>query len=529
LTATQTDQVRAIGTSNPTSLLVDVSAIRENPRQIRKEVGDVSDLVASIRELGLLQPVLLVPPSDDDRRPDESEAWYLEAGHRRLKAFRELGLERIPAVVASSSNAAKQILGMLAENLQRAALSPIEEANGYQQVLDLGDADYRTHKRMAETLGLPASRIGERLKLTRLPQPVQDRVHRGQLGVEDAVELAQFAGESKIMERLSSAVGTHNWHWELRKAKDERQLERDRQKALKELEAEGLECVDLPTSRSSGPAALGWLKGGAGGSMTVEEHAACAYAAGTLEQRWRTGRREWVAVAVCADPEAAGHERLSQRDSVAASGHQTTDEERARREAEQEEWDRRADEERAVRERARGLRIEFLSALPFTDEGMVVEALRLYLSGALPEYLRQRAVGGSFRETSIQDCEHLACIFNVKLPTAPQKSSGTHAQLVRDQEAARNSWHAFAPAVAAASLEQCARALLSLYRREAEHWLDSPWGDEEKRGEAWIRWLTDHGYQLSDAEAEMIAERRREVAEEEGSDDGPDPEDEVGE
>ncbi|MFE5710056.1 ParB/RepB/Spo0J family partition protein [Streptomyces sp. NPDC056501] len=162
---------------------------RHQPREIFDEDA-LAELVVSIKEVGLLQPVVVRKVAD--------ERYELVMGERRLRASKEAGLELIPAIVRDTDDE-KMLLDALLENLHRAQLNAIEEAHAYEQLLkDFGC----THDQLADRIGRSRPQISNTLRLLRLSHPVQRRVAAGVLsagharallGVEDAEAQDQLA------------------------------------------------------------------------------------------------------------------------------------------------------------------------------------------------------------------------------------------------------------------------------------------------------------------------------------------------
>jgi ParB family chromosome partitioning protein len=146
-----------------------VGQITPNPRQPRQvfEEEAMAELVHSVKEIGLLQPVVV-------RRTGEA-AYELIMGERRWRATQEAGLTTIPAIVRQTGDDAL-LRDALLENLHRAQLNPLEEAAAYQQLLeDFGC----THDELAQRIGRSRPQISNTLRLLRLSPPVQRRVAAG--------------------------------------------------------------------------------------------------------------------------------------------------------------------------------------------------------------------------------------------------------------------------------------------------------------------------------------------------------------
>ncbi|KUL45854.1 chromosome partitioning protein ParB [Streptomyces sp. NRRL F-4489] len=150
---------------------VPLDAIRPNPRQPREVFDEdaLAELVTSIKEVGLLQPVVV--------RQISPERYELIMGERRWRACREAGLERIPAIVRATEDE-RLLLDALLENLHRAQLNPLEEAAAYDQLLH----DFKcTHDELADRIGRSRPQVTNTLRLLRLSPSVQKRLAAGVL------------------------------------------------------------------------------------------------------------------------------------------------------------------------------------------------------------------------------------------------------------------------------------------------------------------------------------------------------------
>ena len=172
-----------------------VSAISPNPRQPRQvfEEEAMAELVHSINEVGLLQPVVV-------RRTGDS-AYELVMGERRWRATKAAGLDTIPAIVRETDDDAL-LRDALLENLHRAELNPLEEAAAYEQLL--GDFGC-THEELASRIGRSRPQITNTLRLLRLSLPVQRRVAAGVLSAGHARALLAVE-DGDIQDRLAGRV-----------------------------------------------------------------------------------------------------------------------------------------------------------------------------------------------------------------------------------------------------------------------------------------------------------------------------------
>jgi ParB family chromosome partitioning protein len=163
----------------PLVRVVPVDQIAPNPRQPRTVFDDeaLAELAASIKSVGVLQPVVV---------RECGQGWELVMGERRLRAARLAGLHEVPAVVRDVPDE-DLLRDALVENLQRAALNPVEEALAFQQLMaDMGC----TQEQLGAVVGRSRASVGHSLALLRLPESVQRRVAAGVLTAGHAKALA---------------------------------------------------------------------------------------------------------------------------------------------------------------------------------------------------------------------------------------------------------------------------------------------------------------------------------------------------
>lgn len=172
---------------------LDLDSITPNPKQPRAvfEPEAFAELVHSIRELGVLQPIVVRPLGDVDGKA----RYELIMGERRLRASKEAGLSKIPAVVRETADE-NMLRDALLENLHRADLNPLEEASAYQQLLeDFGI----TQDQLAERIGRSRPRITNTIRLLRLPATVQRKVAAGVLSAGHARALLALPDEATMV------------------------------------------------------------------------------------------------------------------------------------------------------------------------------------------------------------------------------------------------------------------------------------------------------------------------------------------
>jgi ParB family chromosome partitioning protein len=149
--------------------LIDLDRIEPNPHQPRKNFGDLSEMVASIKEKGVLEPILV--------RALEGGRFEIIAGERRYQASKIAGLRHVPAIEVDVDNRGMLEISLI-ENLQRKDLTPFEEAAAIQRLCD----QFRyTHEEIARKLGKSRTVITEALSLNRMPETVQERCRQADI------------------------------------------------------------------------------------------------------------------------------------------------------------------------------------------------------------------------------------------------------------------------------------------------------------------------------------------------------------
>jgi ParB family chromosome partitioning protein len=174
-----------------------VTAVRPNPRQPRTvfDENELEELVGSIREIGVLQPIVVRPILG------EQGTYELIMGERRWRATQAAGLGAIPAIIRETDDA-DLLRDALLENLHRSALNPLEEAAAYRQLLD----DFGcTHEELADRISRSRPQISNTLRLLRLPPLVQRRVAAGVLSAGHARALLGLTDGGEI-ERLAQRI-----------------------------------------------------------------------------------------------------------------------------------------------------------------------------------------------------------------------------------------------------------------------------------------------------------------------------------
>jgi ParB family chromosome partitioning protein len=173
---------------------IPIEFITRNPRNPRRlfTEGDLEDLTQSIREHGIVQPVVVRPAKDS---PGHYE---LIAGERRWRAAQRAGLATVPVIVREVDDRVALELAII-ENVQRADLNPIEEGMGYQQLID--DHEY-TQADLAQVIGKSRSHVANTLRLLKLPDSVRDMITNGSLSAGHARTLITAEDPSALAEKI---------------------------------------------------------------------------------------------------------------------------------------------------------------------------------------------------------------------------------------------------------------------------------------------------------------------------------------
>jgi ParB family chromosome partitioning protein len=179
---------------------INPAAIEGNPRQPRQVFDDeaLAELVHSIREFGLMQPIVVraIAATADGPR------YQLVMGERRWRAAQTAGLATIPAIVRETADDS-MLRDALLENIHRVQLNPLEEAAAYQQLLDEFEV---THDELAARIGRSRPLITNMIRLLRLPIAVQRRVAAGVLSAGHARALLALEGGPELQEELAARI-----------------------------------------------------------------------------------------------------------------------------------------------------------------------------------------------------------------------------------------------------------------------------------------------------------------------------------
>lgn len=192
-------------------LLGEIARSALNPRMDVPRT-ELEELAESIRQVGLLQPIVVrpLPPTD---QPASAPTWgpapryEIVAGERRYQAAHIAGLDRIQALVRADLVGAQQVIAALAENLSRKDLNPLEEARGYEQLQALG----LTQGEIGRRVGRSREAVVNALRLHRLPMDVQRRIRQGELSATHGLALLRLSEDPKRLCDLAARAVREQW------------------------------------------------------------------------------------------------------------------------------------------------------------------------------------------------------------------------------------------------------------------------------------------------------------------------------
>ncbi|QDH92492.1 ParB-like nuclease domain protein [Gordonia phage Dmitri] len=218
-----------------------LSQLVPHKKNIRADVGDVSDLADSVRAKGVLQPLVVVPNGQPDK-------YVIVAGHRRHAAAKAAKVKTVPCVIRHDlTDEADQIAVMMVENGQRTDLTAVEEAKGVQTLLDLGD----TQKRICERTGMSTAKVRLRAKVAKLSDEITAKLAEHAVTLDDAAFLADHADDPDRLAELETALGTNNWAFAKQRVINQVEKEKAEAKLRRQAEATGLTVIDTTNNYSA--------------------------------------------------------------------------------------------------------------------------------------------------------------------------------------------------------------------------------------------------------------------------------------
>lgn len=214
--------------------MISVGDIVPNPANPRLDVGDVSELAQSIKAQGIRQN-LLVTPAGDGR-------YTLVIGHRRLAAAKQAGLDSVPCAVAALSEREQREI-MLVENSQRRDLTLLEEANGIQGLLDLGESKAD----IARKTGRSADYVRARARVAKTAKTASvapSSVKYAQITLDEWDKMSEFEDDPAALKEILSHAGTPNFDWAITHASNRRKTDANHQALARRIADMNIPLVD---------------------------------------------------------------------------------------------------------------------------------------------------------------------------------------------------------------------------------------------------------------------------------------------
>ncbi len=195
-----------------------VECLIPHPQNPRKDLGNLEELTASIKENGIYQNLTVIPVNE--AVPGEEPKYMVVIGHRRLEAAKRAGLQEVPCAIVRGLTETQQLQTMLLENMQRSDLTVYEQAQGFQQLLDFG----MDIEDISQQSGFSKRTIRRRLEIAKLDQNKLNKISSTrQLSLKEFDELAKIKNmeaRNEVMEK----IGTNDFALAVKRAMDKEKL-----------------------------------------------------------------------------------------------------------------------------------------------------------------------------------------------------------------------------------------------------------------------------------------------------------------
>lgn len=205
-----------------------------HPQNPRKDLGNLEELTASIKENGIYQNLTVIPINEE--APDEEPKYMVVIGHRRLEAAKRAGLQEVPCAIVRGMTETRQLQTMLLENMQRSDLTVYEQAQGFQQLLDFG----MDIEDISQQSGFSKSTIRRRLEIAKLDQnKLKEISSTRQLSLKEFDALARIKNleaRNKAMEK----IGTNDFALAVNLAVEKEKLDANMPVFLADMERLGI-------------------------------------------------------------------------------------------------------------------------------------------------------------------------------------------------------------------------------------------------------------------------------------------------
>lgn len=189
-----------------------------HPQNPRKDLGNLEELTASIKENGIYQNLTVIPINEE--APDEEPKYMVVIGHRRLEAAKRAGLQEVPCAIVRGLTETQQLQIMLLENMQRSDLTVYEQAQGFQQLLDFG----MDIEDISQQSGFSKRTIRRRLEIAKLDQNKLKKISSTrQLSLKEFDELAKIKN-MEVRNEVMEKIGTNDFALAVTRAMDKEKL-----------------------------------------------------------------------------------------------------------------------------------------------------------------------------------------------------------------------------------------------------------------------------------------------------------------
>lgn len=249
-----------------------------HPKNVRRDVGNVVELANSITEQGILQPLVVAPalgtkPAGWETPQIDGAKFTIIAGHRRHAAAKLANVDSLPCVIREDLDTEpKQLVAMLVENTQRTDLTVLEEAEGYQALLEF---DGYTVKSVAKATGRSQATVRKRLLLNKLTEDAKGKLEDHTLNVEQALVLVDFAEDEGATTRLlEAAANGRDWNFQSKMETRRRDAPGKKAAAKKDLSEAEAKYVPEATMYTGG-----WnrIYENDSNALTIEAHVAAGH------------------------------------------------------------------------------------------------------------------------------------------------------------------------------------------------------------------------------------------------------------
>ena len=220
--------------------MIDIKKLHSHPKNPRKSVGDVSELSESIKKNGIMQNLTVVPFISEVTGKVCDGEYIIVIGHRRRAAAEAAGLSELPCIIKEMTES-EQLATMLAENIQRSDLSPIEQAEGIQMMLDIGE----TVAEIGEKTGFSESTVRRRMKLLELDREKLRKTEGRGATLADYEKLNEIK-DVKERNKVLESIGTNNFDMNITQALDKQKRDENKKRLISELEKFATESDKRP-------------------------------------------------------------------------------------------------------------------------------------------------------------------------------------------------------------------------------------------------------------------------------------------